>query len=356
MSTEIIAKDNDIVLHYAEQIKRLDITPAVITEWAELSKKLNINGIADVENYKAVDTLRKKVKAKRLEVTKKGKEITEDAKKYVDAVKKEVNNIVENLLAPIETALEKKTEEIDQLKKLEAEKKELEFQNRINELKRFVLPEDNLDLDMIRNIPNEQWDAVVSGSKARYELEVKRLNAEQEAETKKLEERINKLMSFAIPQKGIAYTVEQCKVDDATFEMLLLGAEARYNKEIVVEPVQEPMKLVLVDPAPIQSIESIMPNINLVRPVPTDAPVVHFGEPLPVQVEYKANIWGAEPVQEVVATEISDKAILQKIIAELNNITTSYAMETEVGSKAIDGFTILRGKTIEYLEKKISEL
>lgn len=98
-------------------IEKFSPTKADLTQLAEQSKVLSINGVEDKQGYALVHEARMKLKNARVEITKVGKALRADALSFQRAVIEKEKELIA-IIEPVEIELETKQNEIDKEKEM----------------------------------------------------------------------------------------------------------------------------------------------------------------------------------------------------------------------------------------------
>jgi len=209
---------------------------AELVALADGFKSLTINGIDDLNGYRAVYAAKQKLKTTRGEITKQGKSFREDALRFqkdVIAIEKELVDIIE----PIEKDLSAKLEVID---------KEKEKQKRLGllpdrkakliEIEAEATDEELLAMDAIefQTFCNVKYSEFLARKEQKAEEERLKLKAEQDklkADKRKLEE-----------ENRLAEVRKQAEKDaqkKAAEDLRLAGIKAEQDKKDAVEAEQK---------------------------------------------------------------------------------------------------------------------
>jgi len=229
-----------------EIIAKYNFTEQAIAKLKTDYLVLKINGLDDKKGYQAVDTARKDVKTKRVEVEKRRKELKADALEYgrkVDNIAKEITTKleeIENHLISEQKAID------DEIAKIRAEKEEKErqkLQNRIETITMYMIPElgDELKVEIITSMSDEKFNDVVEKAKARkeqYDIEQEKIKAEQLAE--KLEkERVEKEEKEKFEAEKKRFEEEKEKFEAEKRENERLQAEEKAKQDAIIRKQQE---------------------------------------------------------------------------------------------------------------------
>ena len=167
------------------EIKRFDITEAVIEQMKADFAPLQIDGVEDREGYKKVHDARMLVREKRCEVERRRKLLKApflDAGEKIDMEAKRITKQLE----PIEDELEAKEKAIDEererIKEEERKREEARVKARFDKLQSVGA---YLDLGVIKEMTDEGFEGYYEARKAEHEEAVKeRQRIEKEAEEK----------------------------------------------------------------------------------------------------------------------------------------------------------------------------
>lgn len=202
------------------------VTDAAITELRERLLPLKVAGLDDQMGYAACKKGRLEVKGIRVAVEKRRKELKQESLDFGRMVDSEAKRITADLEA-IESHLEAQQAIIDNEKKrIEEEaaaKAEAKFRGRVAQLQEWRA---RFDLEAVRAMSDEAFDAVLAESRAAYEAEVAAAKAERErlrvleeerkaqAEQLRLQEQENQRLRDEVIAKQRAELAEQQRVID----------------------------------------------------------------------------------------------------------------------------------------------
>lgn len=232
------------------ELKKFNITDSAIAEMKEQFMPLIITGLDDKDGLKKVHDARIIVRNKRIEVEKKGKELRADANAFNKAVLAEENRIVK-MLEPIESHLQSQEDIIEQEKeRIRAEKEKIEqerIQKRINRLINLKMQFDgsaysfgdlSIQTIQVSGFTNEQFDEFLLKIEAAKETERLRIEAEEAAKKKELEQFYAKKAEQEIREKELAEkeaaikaAQEKIDVENLRIENERLAAEAKAKRE-----------------------------------------------------------------------------------------------------------------------------
>lgn len=148
--------------------------------------KLTIEGIDDREGYASVDSARKDLKSKRVAIEHKRKELNEDARKYINAVNGEAKRLTD-MITPIESRLKDMTDEIDSEKaRIKKEKEEAEMRKLMERINRLSGMAHGQTSEGIKEMNDEDFESFFEAVKSLHDEEQKK--KEEEARIKREEE------------------------------------------------------------------------------------------------------------------------------------------------------------------------
>ena len=227
-----------------KELTKYDTTTAAIAEMSRQYMALEIKGIDDRDGYKLVHTARMEVKSKRVAVKKRGEELREDANKFRTAVIDEVKRITA-LLEPIESHLEQEEarvdDEVDRLKREDAEKEAKVLQERVNALYALGCREDENNLSygtivapkaLLKVCTDDQFSTIVGAiteliekEQAEKKAEADRLAAIQAEQTKIAQEQAAERARLAQEAKRLQDEADRQAREKKAAEDAILKAE-----------------------------------------------------------------------------------------------------------------------------------
>lgn len=233
------------------EIKRFDITEAVIEQMKTDFTPLQIDGIEDREGYKKVHEARMLVKEKRCEVERRRKVLKApflDAGEKIDMEAKRITKLLE----PIEDELEAKEKAIDEererIKEQERKKEEERVQALFEKLQSVGA---YLDPGVIKEMTEEGFENYYQARKADHEkAEAERKRIEKEAEEKrKTEELARKQEAEKLAKEKAELEAEKKRLADerAKLDAEKRAAEQEAKKE-EAEPTPQPHRPVAPPP------------------------------------------------------------------------------------------------------------
>lgn len=161
-----------------EELKKYPVSQKIIDDLREKCMGLTISGIDDKVGYATVHTARMEIKNNRVAVEKTRKLLKEDSLKFGRAVDAEAKRLTD-LLLEIEQPLEQLEGAIDaekeRIKQEKIRQEQAKLQKRFDRLRRY---KPSIELELIRLLKDDEFEAYLQKCKTEYEAEQARL-AEQ---------------------------------------------------------------------------------------------------------------------------------------------------------------------------------